>query len=73
MWKSLITNNTYDARVAGHHISALQIASPWRCRSRIIPNNRTHQAHTQSSTLSVDYDMCSKVAPMVNKDMFIFG
>jgi len=39
MTKNLVTNDTYDARAAGLLNSAVQIESPRRGMSRIIPSN----------------------------------
>jgi len=73
MAKNLMTNNSYNARAAGLIDSAVPIEMPQRCMSGIISSNRMLGAHIHRSPQSIKYDLYSKVAQIMNKDMFIFG
>jgi len=57
MAKNLMTNDTYDARAAGLLNSAVQIQSPRRRMSTIIPSNRPLAAYIHWSPTSIEYDL----------------
>jgi len=58
----MMTNDTYHAMDAGLHNSAMQIESPWRRMSRVIPIYPTPQAYINSGPPSIEYDLKGKVS-----------
>ena len=67
MVKNMMTNETYDARAAGLHNPAVQVETPQKCMSRIIPNNRMLVAHIHGMPPSIRYALSSKVARMMRQ------
>ena len=57
MAKNSVTTDTYDSRAAGLLNSTVQVKSPWRRISRIIPGNRTVQVYIHWSPPSVEDDL----------------
>jgi len=70
MAKSVITNDTYDSRDAGHLNSAVQMILLWRCVSTIIPFDLMFRAYIRCSPLNIEDDWTSKVAQNTNEDIF---
>jgi len=73
MAKHLMTNDTYDSRAAGLLNHAVQIKSPWRWMSTIIPSNRILGAYIHGSPPSIEDDLKNKGAQITKNDTFIFG
>jgi len=73
MAKNLVTNDTYDSGADGLLNSTVQVKSPRRRVSRIIPSNQTFGVYIYRSPPSVQDDLQSKVAQILNNDTFIFG
>ena len=57
MAQNLMTNNIYDTRAACLFDSTVQIETPWRCVSGMIPSNRMYRALIHRSPPSMEYDL----------------
>ena len=68
-----MTNDTYDPRAAVLRHSTLQIESPRRRMSRIIPGNLPLRANIHWNAPRIEDDLQSKFAEITNQDTFIVG
>ena len=66
-----MTNNTYDGRAVGLLNSAVQIESPQRGMSRIIPTNWKLRVHIHWIPPNINYDLYGKGIQIWNIDTFI--
>jgi hypothetical protein len=73
MGKTMLRNNSYDARIASLLKSVVQIETPQQGMSRIILRNRILGAQISGSPASIKYKVNTQIVQLANKKIFIFG